>query len=278
MVEIGKVNQLRIVKEQEFGLFLDGAELGAILLPRRLQPAQWRIGDVFPFFVCYDASGRLMASAQLPKAAVGEVAVLTVKAITPAGAILDWGIPCELLAPLRDQKDLMRKGHSYPVYVYHDREQKRIVASSDLNNFLDRQPHAFQEGEAVELLLVDQTDLGYKAIINNAHWGVLYQNEVFQPLQVGQRLPGFIKKVRSDQKIDLTCHKPGLAKADELADRLLLLLAEKGGFLPLTDSSPPEAIYQAVGESKKTYKKAVGILYKKRLIALAPDGIRLAGE
>ena len=206
---------------------------------------------------------------------VGEFALLKVAAVNPVGAFLDWGLQKDLLVPFSEQKQRMEEGKYYIVFIYLDDRTHRIVASSKLNKFLDKGPVKFQEGQGVELLICDRTELGYKAIINNSRRGVLYKNEVFQTLEKGQNITGFIKKVRDDGKIDLCLQKPGHEMIDGVSEKIIDELKAKGGFIPVTDKSSPEIIAGLFGISKKTYKKAIGALYKKRLIVIESNGIKL---
>jgi predicted RNA-binding protein (virulence factor B family) len=201
-----------------------------------------------------------------------------VKAVNEIGAFLDWGLPKDLLIPFREQRMPMVGGKHYFVFLYLDGQSRRIVASARLNKFIDPTPPAYAEGQEVGLLIVKRTDLGFSAIIENAHWGVLYENEVFQDLQIGQRLKGYVKKVREDQKIDLRLQKSGYRKVDDLTETILKALKEKGGFLDVTDHSAPEKIHALFGASKKSFKMAVGALYRKRLIRIEEDGLRLSEE
>lgn len=210
-----------------------------------------------------------------PVAGVGEFACLRVASATHIGAFLDWGLPKDLFVPFREQKVEMHEGQSYVVRIYLDEASGRIAASSKLDKFLDRAPATYKTGEKVRLLICDKTDLGYKAIVNERHWGILFYNEVFQTLERGQRIDGFIKQVRSDGKIDLCLHKPGFEKVTHLTDVILNHIKAQGGFMPVTDKSPPEEIYRLFGVSKKTYKQAIGALYKKRLITFEDNGTRL---
>ena len=193
------------------------------------------------------------------------------------GAFLEWGLPKDLLVPFREQKQKMEAGKYYLVYIYLDEKSGRIVASSKLDKFINPHPPEYQEGQEVTLLIYQQTDIGYSAIINQAHWGLLYNSEVFQKISPGQKLSGYIAKVREDGKIDLTLHKPGYDKVEAVAENIIRRLIEEGGFIAVTDKSAPEKIYQLFGVSKKTYKMAVGALYKQKLIVLEKDGIRLSG-
>jgi uncharacterized protein len=278
MADIGKYNTLKIVKFTDFGVYLDGAELGEILLPRRYVRGDLRAGDRVDVFLYLDSEDRLVATTEKPLAIVGEFAYLRVKQITPVGAFLDWGLSKDLLVPYREQRLPMAEGRSYFVFLYLDGASRRIAASARLNKFIDPAPPAYAEGQEVDLLIVKRTELGFSAIINNSHWGVIYENEIFQDLQIGQKVKGFVKKVREDQKIDLRLQKSGYGKILDLNERILQALRNNGGFLEITDHSPPEKIKSLFGTSKKAFKMAVGALYKRRLIALEENGLRLTGE
>ena len=276
MAEMGKLNKLTVVKELDFGVYLDGEELGEILLPRRHVPKSCKTGDSVEVFIYLDSEDRIIATTQKPYAMVGEFALLKVVSVNPVGAFLDWGLQKDLLVPFHEQKQKMKEGISYIVFVFLDDKSKRIAASSKLDTFLDNQPVPFQAGQEVELFICERTEIGYKAIINSTHWGVLYKNEVFQTLKKGQQLKGFIKKIRVDKKIDLCLHKPGYEKVDDVAKKIIDSLKEQGGFIPVTDKSRQDIIYGLFGVSKKTYKKAIGALYRKRLITLEDNGIKLS--
>lgn len=275
MVEIGRTNKLPVLRRCDFGLVLDGGGLGEILLPNREAAGIGPDEKALSVFVYLDSENRLVATLMTPKVKVGGFALLRVKEVAKVGAFLDWGLPKDLLAPFREQRVPMKEGQSYLVHVYLDRVSNRIVASSKLDKFLDGSRRAFKTGEKVELIVWQRTDLGYKAIIDQECWGMLFSNEVYQPLDRGQKLDGFIKRVRTDGLIDLALHQPGYGKVTELTDVILTHLRDAGGFAPLTDQTPPEQINALFGVSKKTYKKAVGALYRQRQIMVEPDGIRL---
>ena len=277
-VEIGNINRLRIMRRSDAGFRLDGKELGEIFMPRSYAAQDCSAGDDVDVFIFPDAEGQVLATTKRPFALIGEYALLKVAAVNPVGAFLDWGLKKDLLVPFSQQKEKMEEGRSYVVYVYLDKHTNRIVASSKLNRFINKQPVAFTEGQSVGLLICSQTEIGYKAIIDNARWGILYKNEVFQVLRKGQRLPGFIKKIRDDGKIDLCLQLPGYAHIEEAAEKIIAALKSQGGFLPVTDKSPSAFIYGIFGISKKTYKKAIGSLYKRRLIVIDDHGIRLSSN
>nr|MBD3623686.1 GntR family transcriptional regulator [Sunxiuqinia sp.] len=275
MAAIGLINELEVVKEVDFGVYLDGGPHGEILMPKRYVPEGCKPGDTLEVFIYLDSEDRLLATNEKPKAMVGDFALLTVVSVTSVGAFLDWGLPKDLLVPFREQQQTMEAGKSYLVYVYLDNESQRIVATSKLDKCVDNIPVDYEVGEEVDLLIAGQTDLGFKAIIDNSHWGMLYKNEVFQPLTTGQRLKGFIKTIREDEKIDLSLQKEGYEKIDDISQSILNKLAANSGFLSLTDKSSPELIKQTLYISKKNFKKAIGALYRQRLISIEDNGIKL---
>jgi uncharacterized protein len=275
MAEIGKFNSLTVVRKSDFGVYLDGGALGEILLPQKYVPAQCAPGLVMNVFVYGDSEDRLVATTEKPYAMAGDFALLKVHSVNAVGAFLDWGLSKHLLVPFREQKIKMEAGKSYVVYVYLDELSKRMCASARLDKFLKLQEGDFETGQEVDLFLVNLTDLGYNAIINGARWGVLYHNEVFQPLRQGEHVKGYIKKLREDGKIDLSLQKQGYANVKDVTSTILELVRARGGFIDVTDKSSPDVIYELFGMSKKTYKKAIGALYKERRITIEENGIRL---
>ncbi|MCP4268889.1 MAG: GntR family transcriptional regulator, partial [Candidatus Brocadiaceae bacterium] len=259
----------------DFGIYLDGGEHGEILLPSRYVPENCKVDEILKVFIYLDSEDRFIATTEKPYAMVGDFVLLKVVSVSSVGVFLDWGLPKDLMVPFREQSPNMEEDKSYMVRIYVDKKSNRIAATTRLDRYLDNEPACFQVGEEVGLLICNQTDIGYKAIINNTHWGVLYTNEVFQPLKSGQVIKGYIKKVRNDNKIDLSLHKPGYERVDDVTEIILNVLKQKGCFLPVTDKSTPETIYKLFGVSKKTYKKAIGAIYKKKLITIENDGIRL---
>ncbi|GET31231.1 GntR family transcriptional regulator [Prolixibacter bellariivorans] len=275
MNKLGTFQALEVMRLVDFGAYLDGQELGDILLPKRYMPEGCKPGDFLEVFIYLDSEDRIIATTEEPLATAGDFALLKVVSVNQIGAFLDWGLPKDLLVPFSEQKSKMEEGHWYIVYVYVDDESRRMVATTKLDKYLDNVPPEYHAGQEVQLMIHSKTDIGYKAIVNNMHWGMLYQNEVFRPLKSGEQLPGYIKQVREDEKLDVSLQKPGIESAMDLSDRILNMLKEQGGFLAVTDKSSPETIYSFFGESKKNYKRAVGMLYKKRIITIEPDGIRL---
>ncbi len=278
MADIGKINTLKVVREQEFGVYLDADEHGEILLPRSEIIESLNIGDEIDVFIYFDSEDRIIATRKESKIKVGEFAVLTVVSITPIGAFLDWGLSKDLFVPFSQQKQKMEVGHNYLVHAYYDEKSHRIAASSKIDKFYRNQLHDYTDEQMVDLIIGNETDLGYKAIINGSDWGVLYKNEVFQKLEYGQQIKGYIKKVREDGKIDLCLDKPGPQKVDKVSQSILDKLQENNGYLSITDKSSPDVISNMFGVSKKTYKKAIGALYKRKHIILEENGIRLISK
>ena len=276
MPEIGKINKLKVVKELDFGVYLDGSELGEILLPKRYVPRDCKTGDDVDVFLYFDSSDRIIATTEKPNATVGEFALLRVKSVDQVGAFLDWGLMKDLLVPFRQQKVTMVEGRSYLVYVYFDQVSNRIAASAKLEKFLNAFPPDYKVGQQVDLLIRKATDMGYKAIINNSHEGILYSNEIFRKLNIGQHIPGFVRKVRPDNKIDLSLYAEGYDKVVEQSEIIIEYLKQQGGSAALSDKTSPETIYSLFSISKKTFKIAVGALYKKGLIVLEKDRISLS--
>ncbi len=275
MAQIGKINKLTITRMRDYGAHLDGGESGDILLPKKYVPEKCQTGDEIEVFVYADGPGRLRATTQKPYATVGQFAKLQVVANSTSGAFMDWGLQKDLLVPKREQHTRMEEGKSYVVFVFLDEKTNRITASAKLDKFLDLQPPKYDEGEEVDLIIYDKTDMGYKAIVNKSHGGMIYKNEVFQKLHIGQELKGYIKKIREDHKIDLSLQQSGYQKIDDISRSILKTLKEHGGRIAVTDKSPPEDIYSLFGVSKKTFKKAIGALYKKKRIILDANGIKL---
>jgi predicted RNA-binding protein (virulence factor B family) len=275
MAEIGKINKLKIKRKRDYGVHLDGGDSGDILLKKKNVPENCQPGDEVEVFVYADGENRLRATTEKPYASVGQFAKLRVVANASAGAFLYWGLQKDLLVPKKEQHARMEKGKSYVVFVFLDEKTNRISASAKLDKFLSLEPPNYEEGEEVDLIIYDITDMGYKAVVNNAHGGMIYKNEVFRTLHIGQELKGYIKKIRDDQKIDLRLQQSGYQKVDDISQTVLNKIKDLGGKITVTDKSPPEEIYSLFGVSKKVFKKAIGALYKKRLITMDTNGIKL---
>ncbi|MCF2708961.1 CvfB family protein [Bacteroides pyogenes] len=275
-IELGRFNELEVVKQVDFGMYLDGGEEGEILLPARYVPEGCKVGDRLNVFLYLDMDERLVATTLTPLVQVGQFAYLEVAWVNQFGAFLNWGLMKDLFVPFGEQKMKMQVGRKYMIHAHLDEESYRIVASAKVERYLSKEMPEYQSGEEVEILIWQKTDLGYKAIIEHQHSGLLYENEVFTTLEAGRKMRAFVKQVRDDGKIDLMLQKPGLGKVDDFAKTLLEHIRENGGRISLNDKSPADEIYETFGVSKKTFKKGVGDLYKKRLISLQEDGITLA--
>lgn len=273
---LGDYNNLEIVKRVSFGLYLDGDEDGEILLPAKYVPDGYDIGDIIKVFVYLDNEERLVATTEEPLAKVGDFALLRVAWTNDYGAFLDWGLLKDLFVPFSEQEGKMVKGNSYLVYVTIDRKSYRIYASARLDKFLSSTKPPYETDEEVDIIVWRRTDLGWKVIVNGNHSGLVFANEVFRDLKTGDRLKGYVKRVRTDGKIDIALQRHGVAGDDDSSMRLLSAIEAQRGFLPLNDNSSPDEIYSMLGMSKKAFKRAAGKLYKQRLIIIDDDGLRLA--
>jgi len=275
MIAIGQRTPLNILREKPFGLILDGGPIGEILLPRGEVPAEWKVGTTLDVFIHTDSEDRPVATLKHPLAMPGEFARLKCVATTGVGAFLDWGLSKDLLVPFREQKTPMEPGKAYIVRVLLDEATNRIIASARLARHLDLSRPAWAPGDAVALMIYGKTELGYKAIIEGTHSGLLYANEVFQDLRPGQRIGGYIRDIRQDGKIDLSLHPEGKRRISGLEAALLGEIIARGGTLPYGDHSTPNEIRETFGVSKRSFKQAVGALLKKRKITLKDQEIRL---
>ncbi|MDR0836405.1 MAG: GntR family transcriptional regulator [Tannerella sp.] len=273
VLELGKYNKLKVVKTVDFGLYLDGGDGKEILLPTRYVPLDAKIDNEIEVFVYNDNEGRPIATTDKPYGAVGEFQYMKVKDKSAAGAFLDWGIMKDLLVPFREQKEDLIVGNYYLVYIYLDFITQRIVASTRLDKFLDNVPPEYEEQQEVDLIVANRTELGYKVIINNLHWGLVYKNQVFNELHTGERCKGYIKEVREDDKIDVTLFPTGYNKIESVIQQIIQKLDENQGFLPYNDKTNAELIYSLFSCSKKSFKQAIGFLYKERLIQIENKGI-----
>ena len=275
MVNIGQINTLVVVKKVDFGVYLDGKELGDILLPERYVPASCMLKDELDVFIYLDSEDLLIATTQTPKAMVGECAYLKVIEVNAVGAFLDWGLPKDLLVPYGEQQTPMEVGHSYVVTLYIDEASDRIAASSRLKKFVvDTSPY-FKPQQQVELLICERTELGYKAIVNQAVIGLLFNSDVVKPVSYGERLEGYVKQVREDNKLDLCLQLVSREALDALSQEILAFIEAQGGVITLTDKSAPEDIAKQFGVSKSSYKKALGKLYQKRLVLIEKKSVSL---
>lgn len=278
MAAIGRYNSMQVVKHTGFGLYLDGGADGEILLPKRYIPKNTptEVDDWLNVFVYLDSEDKLIATTDKPKVQVGEFASLKVVEINRVGLFLDWGLPKDLLLPHSEEKRPLQVGDYCVVYVYVDKRTRRITATARLDRYLDRTPPDYAIGEAVDLLVVEATELGFKAIINGQHWGLIHKNEAFKFLRPGMHEHGFIKELRADGKISLSLQPVGSEALDALQALILQKLEEGQGVLALSDKSPAEEIARQFGVSKGNFKKAIGGLYKQGRIVIHLDRIERA--
>ncbi|MDC6490591.1 GntR family transcriptional regulator [Pseudomonas syringae] len=277
MALIGRYNSLQIVKHTNFGLYLDGAQDGEILLPNRYIPKDVPTEDEdwLNVFVYLDSEDKLLATTEKPKVQVGEFASLKVVEVNSIGVFLDWGLPKDLLLPYSEEKRTLQAGDYCVVHVYLDKHTRRITATARLDRYLDKTPANYSVGQEVDLLVAEATGMGFKAIINNKHWGLIHKNEVFKFMRAGKQEKGYIKEIRSDGNISLSLQPVGAEAASSLNSKILAKLRENDGTLPVSDKSDPQVISGLFGVSKGNFKKAIGALYKQGQIVIHADRIEL---
>jgi len=274
MIKVGDYNVLKVLRDADFGFYLDdGAE--GILLPKRFVPEGLKPGDELKVFIYHDSEGRLIATTQHPKGVVGEIVKLKAVTVTNQGAFLDWGLMKDIFVPKSKQLGGMREGAEYLVKIYIDEQTGRVAATEKIEPFLSNEILTVQEKDVADLVVYRRTDIGYLVIINNKHTGVLHFNEIYQNIGVGDKLKGFIKTIRPENKIDVVAGKPGYNRVEDEAEKILRLLNENNGYLPYHDKSNPEDIYSFFGMSKKAFKMATGNLYKQQKISFTKTGIKL---
>lgn len=278
MLQRGLFNSLKILRNTSVGMYLGDDEGNEVLLPKKYIQDTFSIGDTIDVFIYTDSEDRPIATTLLPTIQLHQFEVLRCKDVSKTGAFLDWGLEKDLLVPHNEQRTEMEIGKSYLVYLYEDEKTKRLAASSKVYHFLSNDYLTVKEKDEVELIILDQTDLGYNAIINEVHLGLIYENQVFKPLEYGQKTKGFVYAIREGNKIDLRLQRVGLQGARDSADVILEKLQESGGFLALHDKSSAEDVYETLNMSKKQFKRAVGNLMKQGKVELKHDGIGLLGE
>lgn len=278
-IQLGKRNQLEVLREVDFGMYLDAGEIGDVLLPKRYIPQGTQIGDVVDVFLYLDSEERLVATTEHPLIEVGQFAYLEVKWTNEYGAFLDWGLMKDLFCPFKEQKMRMQQGKSYIVYCYIDALTYRIVASAKVEKFLSQDMPEYAPGDKVSVLVQQKTDLGFKAIVEGQYSGMFFQNEIFRNIHTGDIFDAYVKSVRSDGKIDLVMQTRGRKHVMDFSDQLLQYMQESAdGTCHFHDKSPAEDIYETFHVSKKTFKNAVGNLYKRGLISIKPDVLVLTNE
>ncbi|MFI8579990.1 S1 RNA-binding domain-containing protein [Ectopseudomonas khazarica] len=277
MAVIGRMNSLQVVKHTDFGLYLDGGADGEILLPKRYIPKDTpsEVEDWLNVFIYLDSEDKLIATTLKPKIQLGQFASLKVVDINRVGLFFDWGLPKDLLLPHSEEKRPLQIGDYCVIYLYLDKRTRRLTATARLDRHLDQVPADYQVGQEVDLLVVERTDLGFKAIIDGKHWGLIHKNELFKFIRSGMREKGYIKELRADGKISLSLQPIGREAASGLAEQIVARLREQGGVVALGDKSPPELIAEQFRVSKGNFKKAIGGLYKQGLIRIHDDRIEL---
>ncbi len=277
-IKLGEINTMTVVKKVDFGYYLDGGDEGEILMPTRYVPEGCKPGDKIDVFVYLDQDERPVATTLTPKAMVGEFAYLEVAWVNQYGAFLDWGLMKDLFCPFREQKMRMVKGNSYIVHIHLDKESYRIMASAKVEHYLSEERPRYKNGQEVDILIWQKTDLGFKAIVDNKFGGLIYKDQIFKYVHTGDKMKAYIKTVRPDGKIDLMLQPMGQQQTKEFSEALYEYLKNNNGYCNLGDKSDAEEIYERFQVSKKTFKKAVGDLYKRKLITIAPQSIELNNE
>lgn len=278
MIKIGKYNTLEVIRETKSGLYLGDNEGNEVLLPGKYIPKDTKTGDRIRVFIYKDSEDRLVATTQQPKLMLHQFAYLPVQAVNAYAAFVDWSLEKDLFVPYKEQPEKLVAGKSYVIYLYLDEQTDRLVGSANPHRFLKNEALTVQVGEEVDILIWESTDMGYNVIINNLHKGLIYKNELYAPVQIGEQRKGYIRKIREGNKIDVQLQKAGYDNVEPNAGKIMEKLKANAGFLPLSDNSSPEVITQALEMSKKTFKKAIGLLYKQQIIRLADEGIYLIEE
>ena len=280
MLEIGRFNELTVVKQLPRGLQLDGGEAGEILLPKQYVTEEMEIGEPVKVFIYRDSEERLIATTQTPLAQVGDFAYLNIVDESPVGAFLDWGLPKDILVPFSEQSNRLEKGRKTLVRIYLD-DKDRLTASTMLDTFLydTDDTDFFSNGDQVQLVIAGKTDLGTKVIINGVYWGLIYESDIFQNLSRGDKMPGYIQRVRPDKKLEVSLQKPGFTRIEPLAQTVLDKLKDtEDGFIALSDKSEPQKIKREFSCSKNSFKQAIGSLYKQKMIRIEKEGIYLVKD
>ncbi|MEL7219847.1 MAG: S1-like domain-containing RNA-binding protein [Bacteroidota bacterium] len=279
MIKIGEYNELEILRETSVGLFLGDEEGEDVLLPNKYCPGKFEIGDKLKVFVYLDYEERKIATDIIPKIYLNEFALLEVADVSNVGAFLDWGMEKHLLVPFKEQRQKMIVGRWYVVYLALDEKTDRLFASNRIEKWLSNEELTVAQGDEVEIVVYRETEIGFSVIVNHQHRGLIYENEVFEEIRIGDKRKAYVKKIQADNKLDIALQPPGYEKSiTPNVEEVYKTLQDNNGFMPVTDKSPPELIYQQFGMSKKSFKKAVGALYKERKITIQSDGIKIVGD
>lgn len=278
MIYIGEINRLKIMRNTSVGMYLADKINNEVLLPKKYISESFRIGDLIEVFVYKDSENRLVATTLEPYAVANEFAFLRVRTVTQFGAFLEWGMEKDLMVPKQEQSKPMETGQWYVVYVYLDESSERLVASSKINKFLQNEEMALEVGEQVDLMVFEETFLGYNVIVNHQHKGLVYKNEVYTDIHIGDKLSGYVKQIREDKGLDISLQKIGIEHLTDTTHQVLNALKKNNGFIPLHDDSSPEDIKKVMNMSKKAFKKSIGILYRQKMVRLEKDGVYLTGD
>lgn len=277
-MEIGKINKLKVIDITDKGVYLEGGEEGHLFVPNRELQEKPAIGDELDVFVYRNAKRDAVASGIIPYAIAGEFDYLTVNEVSPAGALLDWGIAKDLFLPSREQTNKLKADRSYLVYVYYDEQTRQVIATMNIDKHLGLSKPEYKMNQKVDILVAKENEVGYRVIVDNAHWGIIYHSEIFEKVKYGMRTTGYVKCVREDGRIDVALQKQGFRATDSISSLILDELKQNGGFLPFNDKTDSQAIYDTFGCSKKNFKKTIGTLYHQRQILIEEDGISLVNE
>lgn len=277
-MEIGKINKLKVIDITDKGVYLEGGEEGHLFVPNRELQEKPAVGDELEVFVYRNAKRDAVASGIIPYAIAGEFDYLTVNEVSPAGALLDWGIAKDLFLPSREQTNKLKADRSYLVYVYYDEQTRQVIATMNIDKHLGLTKPEYKMNQKVDILVAKENEAGYRVIVDNAHWGIIYHSEIFEKVKYGMRTTGYVKCVREDGRIDVALQKQGFRATDSISSLILDELKQNGGFLPFNDKTDSQVIYDTFGCSKKNFKKSIGTLYHQRQILIEEDGISLVNE
>lgn len=277
-MEIGKINRLKVTEISEKIVTLDGGDEGPLSVRIREFRDKLKVGDEVEVFVYRNAKREAVATGFMPYALAGEFDVMTVNEVSPAGALLDWGINKDLFLPSREQTTQLKVDRSYPVFIYYDERTRQVIATMHIEDHLSNEKPNYKQNQEVDILVIKETEIGYKVIVNNAYWGMIYHSEIFEKVFYGMRTKAYVKRVRDDNKIDVALQKQGFKVVDSISALIIEELEANNGFLPYNDKTDSQVIYDTFGCSKKSFKKTIGTLYRQQAITISDDGIRLSSD